>query len=772
MTQSEPVIHWIYQCDDIIVEPHAHRLERAQQNISVEPKAYTVLVTLLENAGEVVERDTLLDVAWGHRHVTSGVLTRAISQLRQALGDCAADPHYIITVHSLGYRFAGNVQRRPVHVETSDSPSWIANEALPLPAHDSIEHPPPSTTRRTRQWLAAATLALVVGGALILLLHGRTFPTGATGPTAPAIVVLPTVVPPQLQNLQPDMDGLVQSLTDQLAVQNNLRVIPIDRVMGVRRPLADARTTARTLGADFALVTELQQTRAGATQLVAQLLPASNQTTSWWTARYHLSLLTLPTLAGSLRAKVLDAIPHLPSATPVNHVIDTDAAADNYWLAQRDWFRFSDRSDADAIHHDEKALAADPGHAPSWCQLGDSYLTLGEGGSIDAGVANARAELVIRRGLSIKPASAECYASLGNLHVLEGRYALAESELQRAIALAPDLLLPHFWLGSAQLAQNRPRDAMRDATAALAERPQLYPLLINIARTAGILGEPAVAEDALARLTETSEPPSTRLRAAAWVAFQYGEPAKATRILMSLIRTGASAHSPAWFHQARFYLAMDALPQAAVSLDNAGKSFSADYWELRVLLLLAQNNPGAAVAFLRQARPPPESAALSHALLAHALALNGDSAAAIREYRTVFATDYTHGDPFLDIEGIDLGPCELANFAALLADGDPTREAIVAGLQTQYRQLRDAGVAVPSLDYRESMLAALQGDGEQATQSLKVAIDRGFRDGSALRRDLAWRALADNPAFQQQQQRLGQLLASEREIMAPVSALR
>lgn len=127
MSPSEPDDHWLYQCDDIAVDPRAHRLVCDGQVRPVEPKAYAVLVTLLEQAGNLVDKDALLDAAWGHRHVTPGVLSHAISQLRHALGDSALHPRYIATVHTIGYRFMGEVhrRRRPAFLQTeptSDSP--------------------------------------------------------------------------------------------------------------------------------------------------------------------------------------------------------------------------------------------------------------------------------------------------------------------------------------------------------------------------------------------------------------------------------------------------------------------------------------------------------------------------------------------------------------------------------------------------------------------------------------------------------------------------
>lgn len=115
-----------YRFGNILVEPAAHRLERDGQPLPVEPKAYTLLLTLLRHAGELVSKDTLLDSVWGHRHVTTGVLNRVVSQLRHTLGDSSSQPRYIATVHSLGYRFIGELQRTP--------PAMGGNTDLPFSA--------------------------------------------------------------------------------------------------------------------------------------------------------------------------------------------------------------------------------------------------------------------------------------------------------------------------------------------------------------------------------------------------------------------------------------------------------------------------------------------------------------------------------------------------------------------------------------------------------------------------------------------------------------
>lgn len=140
------------------------------------------------------------------------------------------------------------------------------------------------------------------------------------------------------------------------------------------------------------------------------------------------------------------------------------------------------------------------------------------------------------------------------------------------------------------------------------------------------------------------------------------------------------------------------------------------------------------------AAAPPPSIPADH------VATNGAHA----PYRRRFAD----GDQFLNY--IDLQPClnQLANWAALLPRGDLLHGAIVAVLQLEYARLRAGGMAPPTLVYHEAVLAALSGDRQTAITALTRSIDAGSCDAFALRRDLAWRALADDPEFIRQQARL------------------
>ncbi len=100
-----------YTFDRFRLQTARHELCRDGRPVALEPKAFAVLAQLLAHEGELLTHDALLDAVWGHRHVTPGVLTRSIAQLRRALGDDSEHPRYIQTAHALGYRFIAPVRR-------------------------------------------------------------------------------------------------------------------------------------------------------------------------------------------------------------------------------------------------------------------------------------------------------------------------------------------------------------------------------------------------------------------------------------------------------------------------------------------------------------------------------------------------------------------------------------------------------------------------------------------------------------------------------------
>jgi eukaryotic-like serine/threonine-protein kinase len=120
--------------------------------ISIQEQPFQVLLALLERPGEVITREDLRQRLWPDD--TFGDfdqgLNTAISKLREALGDSAANPKFVETVPKRGYRFI-----HPVELET------------PTP-------PPRSVTSRRVAWRWAGAAALILVTVLVGSVWRRT----------------------------------------------------------------------------------------------------------------------------------------------------------------------------------------------------------------------------------------------------------------------------------------------------------------------------------------------------------------------------------------------------------------------------------------------------------------------------------------------------------------------------------------------------------------------------------------------------------------------
>ena len=80
--------------------------------IQLEEKPFKILEALIENAGQVVRRQTLCERLWPDTFVAfEHSLNTAVNKLRSVLGDGAQSPRYIETRPRLGYRFVAPVER-------------------------------------------------------------------------------------------------------------------------------------------------------------------------------------------------------------------------------------------------------------------------------------------------------------------------------------------------------------------------------------------------------------------------------------------------------------------------------------------------------------------------------------------------------------------------------------------------------------------------------------------------------------------------------------
>ena len=95
----------VLEVADVRLDPHAHRVWRGSSELTLTATEFKLLHVLMENEGQVLSREQLLDRVWDVSHdVRSNVVDVYIRYLRRKL-DSSPDASYIETVRGVGYRF-------------------------------------------------------------------------------------------------------------------------------------------------------------------------------------------------------------------------------------------------------------------------------------------------------------------------------------------------------------------------------------------------------------------------------------------------------------------------------------------------------------------------------------------------------------------------------------------------------------------------------------------------------------------------------------------
>src|SRR5215475_13207649 len=105
--------------DDVKVDCANLRLQKGGSPRKITPRAFQVLVYLLEHQGRIVEKQELFDEVWKERFVTDNALSRIIKEIRQVIGDDADEPRYIETIPKRGYRFIAEVKNAAAEALTT-----------------------------------------------------------------------------------------------------------------------------------------------------------------------------------------------------------------------------------------------------------------------------------------------------------------------------------------------------------------------------------------------------------------------------------------------------------------------------------------------------------------------------------------------------------------------------------------------------------------------------------------------------------------------------
>jgi DNA-binding winged helix-turn-helix (wHTH) protein len=90
------------------VEPRTWLLTKDSQPVDLSPRLVEILAFIVSRGGDIVTKEELLEKFWPDVNVSENTLTRAIADIRKAIGDDPSSPKYLETASRRGYKFAGS----------------------------------------------------------------------------------------------------------------------------------------------------------------------------------------------------------------------------------------------------------------------------------------------------------------------------------------------------------------------------------------------------------------------------------------------------------------------------------------------------------------------------------------------------------------------------------------------------------------------------------------------------------------------------------------
>lgn len=97
----------VVRVGDVELDTASHEVRVRGELVSLPLKEFELLALLMENAGRVLERSTLIDRVWGSDYVgDTKTLDVHVKRLRAKVEEDPSHPERIVTIRGLGYKYA------------------------------------------------------------------------------------------------------------------------------------------------------------------------------------------------------------------------------------------------------------------------------------------------------------------------------------------------------------------------------------------------------------------------------------------------------------------------------------------------------------------------------------------------------------------------------------------------------------------------------------------------------------------------------------------
>ena len=420
-------------------------LLRDGEVVPLTPKVFDILLTLVENRGQVVSKEELMKRVWPDTFVEEGNLTQNISLLRKALGETPGGAQFIETVPRRGYRFVATISEK--ETETTDFAPVVSAE-LPAAAVTSTPN------RRTPAFVLAA--ALVIVGIIGVMYF--TSKAGGNTEAIGSIAVLPFVD----ESADPDAeyinDKIAESLINSLSKLPQLRVVPRSVVASYKGRTVDPRKVGEELNVR-AVVTGRMRRHGDIISIQADLIDLQN-VSQLWGQHYDHTLSDVLLVQDDISRDIFENL-----RLKLNVEEKKQLEAYRLYLKGRNaWNKRTGDALQEAIQFFTQALEIDPNNSAAYAGLADCYNMLVVYGRLQPKEGFPKAKEAAAKALEIDESSAEAHSSMAFIKFRwDWDRAETEREFQTAIKVKPAYAPAHQWYSSYLVAVERFDEAIVEA---------------------------------------------------------------------------------------------------------------------------------------------------------------------------------------------------------------------------------------------------------------------------------------------------------------------
>ena len=455
----------IYQFDDVRVDLDTFEVFKADNAVRLEPKAFEVLIFLIQNQGRLVEKRELLDAVWREAFVTENAMTRVIAQLRKALGDGSKQARYIETVPTRGYRFIAKVERKqrpglnedvstldqtPSDDESAQAPSDGGKPGMGVSPDVEVT---PSALLSRPVVVAAGLVALVLSAIVLYYIFTPGEPNPVPNSATPRSIAVLPFKPVVSEGRDESLEmGMAETLITKFSSIERLTVRPINAVRNYADPGQDPLAAGRELRVDLILEGSFQRS-GDRIRITSHLWHVADGKMIWSDKRdqqYADIFAVQDSIAERVtRALALRLSPEEKKRLTKHHTEYTEA----YNLFVKGSFHLQrglgDSAEEDvrkAVTYLEAAVDKDPAYALAYAYLAGSYALLSRNafGLFPPKENLPKAKQAALKALELDDTLSESHLALAIIQYLyEWDWESAEENLNRAIELDPNNSMAH-----------------------------------------------------------------------------------------------------------------------------------------------------------------------------------------------------------------------------------------------------------------------------------------------------------------------------------------